>query len=80
MSKERVSNQATPAMAVDTPGTSSASEKAGSAGQTSKGVLMHDRIALLAYDFYEKRGRQEGRALEDWLNAERRLVGVLGQS
>jgi len=73
MSKERGSQQATPTLSVGTPRTSSAGEKAGPAGQTSKGALTHDRIAQLAYDLYEKRGRQEGRALEDWLNAERNL-------
>lgn len=41
---------------------------------------MHDRIAQLAYELYEQRGRQDGRALEDWLNAELQLVSVLGQS
>ncbi|MDH4152750.1 MAG: DUF2934 domain-containing protein [Nitrospira sp.] len=80
MSKERVSRQATPTMSVGTPRTSSVGEKAGPAGSTSKGALMHDRIAQLAYRFYEQRGRQEGRALEDWLNAELQLIGVVGQS
>ena len=80
MNKERVSQQATPTRSVGTPRTSSISEKAGPAGQTPKGVLTHDRIAQLAYDLYEKRGKQEGRALEDWLNAELQLARVLGQS
>jgi Protein of unknown function (DUF2934) len=80
MSRERASQQATPTMSVGTPRASSADEKTGPAGQTSNGILMHDRIAQLAYYFYEKRGRQEGRALEDWLNAELRLIGVVGQS
>jgi Protein of unknown function (DUF2934) len=80
MIKERVSRQATSTMSVGTPRTSSAGEKAGPVGQTSKEALTHDCIAQLAYDLYEQRGRQEGRALEDWLNAELQLVGVLGQS
>ncbi len=80
MSKERASTQVTPTMAVGTPRTSSAGEKAGLAGQVSKGASMHDRIAQLAYELYEKRGRQDGRALEDWLNAELQLVSVVGQS
>jgi hypothetical protein len=80
MSKERVSPQATPTRSVGTPRTSSAGEKTGLAGQTSKGVLTHDRIAQLAYELYEQRGRQEGGALEDWLNAELQLIGVVGQS
>ena len=73
MSKERVSQQATSTMSVGTPRISSTDEKAGPAGQASKGALTHDRIARQAYGLYEQRGRQEGRALEDWLNAERNL-------
>ena len=80
MSKERASTQATPTMSVGTSRISSTSEKVGSAGKVSKGALMHDRIAQLAYELYEQRGRQDGRALEDWLNAELQLVSVLGQS
>jgi hypothetical protein len=30
-------------------------------------------IAELAYRLYEERGRQQGRQLEDWLEAERRI-------
>ncbi len=31
---------------------------------------MWERIAKKAYELYEQRGRQGGRALEDWLEAE----------
>lgn len=31
---------------------------------------MWERIARKAYELYEQRGRREGRALEDWLEAE----------
>lgn len=34
----------------------------------------HDEIARRAYHFYETRGRQEGRALDDWLLAEQELM------
>jgi outer membrane protein TolC len=37
-------------------------------------------VAQRAYELYEQRGRQEGRALEDWLNAERQLAGAPSQS
>jgi hypothetical protein len=80
MSKERVSKQATSARSTGMPKISSTGEKASPAGQTSKGALTHNRIARQAYELYEQRGRQEGRALEDWLNAELQLAGVLGQS
>ena len=41
--------------------------------------LNQGRIAARAYELYEERGRQEGRAVEDWLNAERQLVGAAGK-
>ena len=34
----------------------------------------HDEIARLAFSFYESRGRQDGRDIEDWLHAEQELV------
>ncbi|MBI2828452.1 MAG: DUF2934 domain-containing protein [Acidobacteria bacterium] len=33
----------------------------------------HEDIARRAYDLFERRGRQHGRDLEDWLQAEREL-------
>ncbi|MDZ4734256.1 MAG: DUF2934 domain-containing protein [Nitrospirota bacterium] len=52
------------------------------AGPSSKGAWAHDhiRIRAQAYALYEQRGRQEGRALEDWLNAERQVVGAVNNS
>jgi hypothetical protein len=32
-------------------------------------------VAWRAYELYEARGRGEGRALEDWLNAEHEILG-----
>jgi hypothetical protein len=32
-----------------------------------------EEIARLAYQFYEARGRQDGRDIDDWLSAEREL-------
>ncbi|HEU5401032.1 MAG TPA: DUF2934 domain-containing protein [Terriglobales bacterium] len=34
----------------------------------------HDEIALLAFSLYESRGRQDGRAMEDWVQAEQQLM------
>jgi hypothetical protein len=36
-------------------------------------ALAHDDIARRAYELFLARGRQHGRAQEDWLNAEREL-------
>ena len=33
-----------------------------------------DEIAHLAYHFYETRGRQDGRDVDDWLSAEQQLT------
>jgi Protein of unknown function (DUF2934) len=34
----------------------------------------HARIAALAYQLYEQRGREEGHDVEDWLDAERKIL------
>ena len=34
-----------------------------------------DEIARLAYHFYERRGRQDGQDVNDWLAAEQELTG-----
>jgi len=38
-------------------------------------VDIHARIANLAYELYERGGRQEGHALHNWLQAEREIRG-----
>ncbi|HEY6085423.1 MAG TPA: DUF2934 domain-containing protein [Nitrospira sp.] len=63
MSKVTVSNPSTPTRSTDTP------------KMSPKSTQTQARIALRAYELYEQRGRQEGRALEDWVNAERQLIG-----
>lgn len=35
----------------------------------------YERIASVAYALYEQRGRQDGYDFEDWLEAERRVLG-----
>ena len=64
MSKETVSNPARSTMSAGTPKMSPNDAQA------------QDRIALRAYALYEQRGRQEGRALEDWVNAEQQLASA----
>jgi hypothetical protein len=80
MIKEAVSNPATPTMSADTPKVSPTSQKAGQTERAWKDAQTQDRIARLAYERYEQRGRQEGRDLEDWVNAERQLVGAANNS
>jgi hypothetical protein len=76
MSTVRVSNRKTPTMSAGTSHAGTGRETTGPAKQTSKGAWAHDRIRAEAYALYEQRGRQEGRALEDWLNAEGQAVAA----
>ena len=58
-------------------GTSKGSQKAeqsDSSIQISKADWDFERISRRAYELYEQGGRQEGRDLEDWLDAERQLI------
>lgn len=38
---------------------------------------LQDRIRNRAYDLYEKRGAQDGHALDDWLQAKAEILGVV---
>lgn len=60
---------------IGTAHTSPSLEKPAQAGQAVKGTAA---IAQRAYELYEKRGRKDGQALEDWLNAERQLAAAAG--
>ena len=39
---------------------------------------LQERIRNRAYDLYEKRGAQDGHALDDWLEAKAEVLGVVG--
>lgn len=41
----------------------------------TSGLVSPHRIAERAYELYEQRGREDGHALDDWLQAERELLG-----
>jgi hypothetical protein len=83
MSKETTINRAKPAKPAATSHAGSGSEKTGFAEQAALRAEVHQgRVAQRAYELYEQRGRQEGRDLEDWLNAESQLLGsaIQGQA
>ena len=83
MSKETTVSRATPAKPVATSHAGPGSEKTGPAEQAARRAEVHrGLVAQRAYELYEQRGRQEGRALEDWLNAESQLLGrtIQGQA
>jgi Protein of unknown function (DUF2934) len=37
---------------------------------------LHERITLRAYELYAQRGWREDHALDDWLDAEREILGL----
>ena len=39
--------------------------------------MLEHEICLRAYDLYERRGRADGHALEDWLQAEAEILGQI---
>ena len=83
MSKETIVNRATPAKPTATSYAVPGSEKTSPSEQAARRAEVHQGlVAQRAYELYEERGRQEGRALEDWLNAERQLLGrpIQGQA
>ena len=43
-------------------------------------VMIRERIALLAYSYWEARDRQGGSPQEDWLRAEREVLRSLESS
>jgi len=83
MSKETTANRATPAKPATTSHAGAGSEDTRRAEQAARRAGLHQGlVAERAYELYEQRGRQEGRALEDWLNAESQLLGraIQGQA
>jgi hypothetical protein len=50
------------------------------AKDTGGGRLTQEGIARRAFELYEKRGRQEGRDIDDWLLAEQELRRHFGSS
>jgi hypothetical protein len=80
MIKQTVSNPKTPTMSAGTPKDSATGQKAGQTERASKGAQTQDLIARRAYELYEQRDRQDGGALEDWLNAEQQVVGATSHS
>ncbi|HLZ34766.1 MAG TPA: DUF2934 domain-containing protein [Nitrospira sp.] len=55
-------------------GTASAAASDSSDTGPSNGV--HTRIAVLAYQLYEQRGREDGHDVEDWIRAEQSVLAA----
>jgi hypothetical protein len=41
-------------------------------------ISVQEKVALLAYRYWEERGKQGGSAEEDWFRAEREILGQSG--
>ena len=37
----------------------------------------HARVAVLAYSFYERRGREDGHDVDDWIQAEKTICDAI---
>ena len=79
MVREKGSKPPTPGVSAGMSGGSQEDEQSGPPFQISKAGWDYERIARRAYELYEQRGRQEGRDVEDWLNAEQQLAGAAGR-
>lgn len=79
MVREKGSKPTTPGVSAGPSGGSQEDEQSGPPFQISKAGWDYERIARRAYELYEQRGRQEGRDVEDWLNAEQQLAGAAGR-
>jgi hypothetical protein len=44
--------------------------------QTTVATDLTEQVRVLAYTLYEQRGRQEGYAEQDWLQAEAEILGL----
>ena len=70
MSSKPKRNESTGPQSIPTP--------AAEAGQASMENTMHEEeIRRRAYEIYLERGEQPGRELDDWLQAERELEGLV---
>jgi hypothetical protein len=56
------------------------SEKVAKAPNPEESVSAHERIALLAYRYWEERGHPGNSDQEDWFRAERAVMAQLANS
>jgi hypothetical protein len=57
----------------DSPGGDAARQAGPAPAKSAPAAPSHDKIAALAYSYWEARGRQDGSHQEDWFRAEREL-------
>lgn len=48
-------------------------------GEELPSISIHEKVALLAYRFWEERGKQEGSAEDDWYRAEKEVLADVFQ-
>ena len=49
-------------------------------GRTTSVNNAEEKIRVRAYELYEQRGKIEGHALDDWLQAEAEILGKIGHA
>jgi hypothetical protein len=59
-----------------TPMTAKSKSREPRSGKANPPSNIEERIRRRAYELYEERGRLDGFALDDWLQAERELLGA----
>ena len=69
-------SQASSQRAEKQPQVPPASQHATAASLRFSNEDLHERIAARAHELYAQRGWREGGALEDWLDAEREILGL----
>lgn len=63
------------AHAAQTPGMNTDSSRKISREDFSTSISIQEKVALLAYSYWEERGKQGGSPEEDWYRAEREVLG-----
>jgi len=66
-----------PMLSEQLPRTAAAESREADGVPDPSAVSIQERIALLAYSYWEARGRQGGSSQEDWLRAEREVLRSL---
>jgi hypothetical protein len=61
-----------------TAGSSTAAGRVGTPVELPDGLW--ERISRKAYELWDQRGRQEGQALQDWLDAEALVMGEIHEA
>ena len=74
--RAQVTTMETPAK----PATHAEADKKNGHGNGKAALDLESAVRYRAYELYEKRGRQDGLALQDWIQAEAELRSQIGRT